>query len=193
MKHYNSPPKGEVVIVIEGSTHETTISDEHIFKTLREAKDLEQEAWTKENDVYDFIDLRKHKCKNYITGRWVLTVKRKKDGTFEKCKARWVLRGFQDRQVWDLQTDSPTATRPGFRLQCQCAANNDWDLTHIDLKTAFLQGDKFNQERDVVCQLPPEAGLAPYWAARLKRADYGLNAAPRICWNRLERDGLTWI
>ena len=43
---------------------------------------------------------------------------RDKDGKFVKVEARWVLRGFQDTQVWDLQTDSPTATRPGFRLQC---------------------------------------------------------------------------
>ncbi|MDP6965367.1 MAG: 16S rRNA (cytidine(1402)-2'-O)-methyltransferase [Acidimicrobiales bacterium] len=37
---FESSPKGEVVIVIEGSIHETTITDEHIVKTLREAKDL---------------------------------------------------------------------------------------------------------------------------------------------------------
>ena len=104
-----------------------------------------------------------------------------------KCKARWVLRGFQDRQVWDLQTDSPTSTRPGFRLQCQVAANNKWDLTHIDLKTAFLQGDTFGADRSVVCQLPPEAGYKPWQAARLKRAAYGLNDAPRLWWNKLDK------
>ena len=38
--HYETSPKGEVVIVIEGSTHETVIPDELIVKTLREAKDL---------------------------------------------------------------------------------------------------------------------------------------------------------
>ena len=39
-QYFESSPKGEVVIVIEGSTHETTISDEHIVKTLRESRDL---------------------------------------------------------------------------------------------------------------------------------------------------------
>ena len=38
--YYETSPKGEVVIVIEGSTHETVIPDELIVKTLREAKDL---------------------------------------------------------------------------------------------------------------------------------------------------------
>ena len=131
--------------------------------------------------------MRKHKIQNFITGRWVLTIKRDKDGNFLKCKARWVLRGFQDAQHWDLQTDSPCATRPGFRLQCQDAANNDHDIGHIDLKTAFLQGETFDEHRDVVCQLPPEAGYPPHMGARLKRAAYGLNDAPRLWFNRLDK------
>ena len=52
---------------------------------------------------------------------WVLTVKRDRDGKFQKCKARWVLRGFQDRQKDAQQTDNPTSTRPGLRLLCQNA------------------------------------------------------------------------
>ena len=50
-QHYESPPKGEIVIVIEGSTHETNISDEHIVKTLREAKDLGLSARDASNQV----------------------------------------------------------------------------------------------------------------------------------------------
>ena len=131
--------------------------------------------------------MRKHHVKNYVTGRWVLTIKRDKDGNFLKVKARWVLRGFLDKQQSDLQTDSPTSTRPGFRLQCQIAANNDWDLTHIDLRTAFLQGESYDSARDVVCQLPPEAGYPPYWGGRLVKPAYGLNDAPRKWWNRLDK------
>ena len=156
-------------------------------KQFVEAKLAEYKSWSEENDIYDMVDMRKQKVKNYITGRWVLTIKRDKDGNFLKCKARWVLRGFQDSQVWNLQTDSPTSTRPGFRLQCQLAANENYDITHIDLKTAFLQGEQFDEHRDIVCQLPPEAGLPPYMAARLKRAAYGLNDAPRLWWNRLDK------
>ena len=51
MQHYDSPPKGEIVIVIEGSTYETSISDEYIFKTLREAKDLGLSARDASNQV----------------------------------------------------------------------------------------------------------------------------------------------
>jgi len=171
-----------------GARREATAQEKRLYaKQFVEAKRAEYKSWAEENDIFELVDMRKTKVQNYITGRWVLTIKRDKNGNFDKCKARWVLRGFQDRQVWDLQTDSPTSTRPGFRLQCQVAANNDWDLTHIDLKTAFLQGDKFSEKRDIVCQLPPESDQPPYMAARLKRAAYGLNDAPRLWWNRLDK------
>ena len=39
----------------------------------------------------------------------------------------------------NLQTDSPASARPRFRMCCQVAASNSWDLFHIDLKRAFLQ------------------------------------------------------
>ena len=86
---------------------------------------------------------------NFLTGRWVLTVKVDKNGFFSKFKARWVCRGFQDKHAWEQQTDSPTATRYGFRLVAQCAANNYWDLFHLDLKTAFLRGNTTTPNRAV--------------------------------------------
>ena len=121
-----------------------------------------------------------------MKGIWVLTVKRDKDGKFVKCKARWVLKGFQDKQKLDQQTDSPTSTRPGFRMTCQLAANKGWDLFHIDLKTAFLHGEYYDVSRNVICQLPLEAGYPAHIGARLKRPAYGLNDAPRRWWNRLD-------
>ena len=154
-------------------------------KQFAEAKLNEVQSWI-DQEVYELIDMRKIKCKNFVTGRWVLTVKVDKDGKFLKTKARWVLRGFQDKQRYEQQTDSPTATRPGFRLTCQLAANHGWDLTHIDLKTAFLQGQVFDGDRDVVCQLPPEAGYDSWIGARLVRPAYGLNDAPRRWWNVLD-------
>ena len=75
--------------------------------------------------------------------------------------------GFQDKHKDYLQTNSPASTRPGFRMSCQIAARRGWDLFHIDLKTAFLQGQSHGENRDVACQLPPEAGHPPLIAARL--------------------------
>jgi hypothetical protein len=65
-------------------------------------------------------------------------------------------------------------------------ASKAWTFGHIDLKTAFLQGEEYTAVRDVVCQLPPEAGHPPYIGARLKKPGYGLNDAPRKWWSRLD-------
>ena len=156
-----------------------------MYKAMfQKAKEEEYESWLK-NNVFQFVKL-KQKPDNFVTGRWVLTVKRDKQGNFLKCKARWVLRGFQDKQKYEQQTDSPTATRPGFRLACQQAASRLWHLGHIDLKTAFLQGEEYDTDRQVICQLPPDVGAPPGTAAKLVRPAYGLNDAPRRWWNKID-------
>ena len=138
------------------------------YKQFAEAKHLEYRSWV-DNEVFALIDVRKVKPRNYVTVRWVLTIETDKQGNFLKAMAIWVLRGFQDKQKEYLHTDSPAFTRPGFRMSCHMAARKGWDLFHIDLKTAFLQRQSYDVNRDVVCQLPPEAGHPPYIVARLKK------------------------
>ena len=116
----------------------------------------------------------------------MLTIKTDKQGNFLRARARWVLRGFQDKQKEYSQIDSPASTGPGFRMSCHMAATKGWDLFHIDL-TAFFQGQSYDVNRDVVCQLPPEPGHPPYIAARLKKPAYGMNEAPRRWWNILDK------
>ena len=45
-----------------------------------------------------------------------------------------------NRRTPSKQT-APAASRAGFRCATQLAANYRWDLYHMDLKTAFLQGE----------------------------------------------------
>ena len=84
-------------------------------KQFVEAKHLDYKSWV-DNEVFDLVDL-KVKPKNYVTGRWVLTIKTDKQGNFLKAKARWVLRGFQDKQKEYQQTDALASPRPGFRMR----------------------------------------------------------------------------
>ena len=72
-------------------------------------------------------------------------------------------------------------------MSCQIAARRRWDLFHIDLQTAFLQGQSHGENRDVVCQLPPEAGHPPFIAARLKKPSHGRSDARRRWWNILDK------
>ena len=75
------------------------------YKQFAEAKHLEWKSCT-DNEVFDIVDLRKAKPKNYVSGRWVPTIKTNKatssgqrlDGYCEVAK---------DKQKDYLQTDSP--------------------------------------------------------------------------------------
>eukprot|EP00435_Cladocopium_sp_Y103_P033159 s1063_g8.t1 len=100
-----------------------------LAKQFLDAKKAECQPWI-DNEVFDPVDMRKIKVRNFVAGRCVLTVKKDKDGNFQKCKARWVLKGFQDKQKNPQQTDtdSPAASRAGFRCAAQLAANAQWDL-----------------------------------------------------------------
>ena len=119
-----------------------------LAKQFLEAKQAECKSWI-DNEVFDLVDMRKIKVRNYVAGRWVLTTKTDKDGNFLKCKARWVLKGFQDKQKDTQQTDSPAASRAGFRCATQLAANKRWNLFHMDLKTAFLQGEAYDDTQGI--------------------------------------------
>ena len=57
------------------------------------------------------------------------------------------------------------------------AASTGWDLFRTDFKTAILQTQSHGVNRDVVCQLPPEASHPPHIAARLKKPAYCMNDA----------------
>ena len=122
------------------------------YKQFAEAKHLEHKSWF-DSEVFDLVDLRKVKPRNYLTGSWVFTIKTDNQGNnFLMAKARWVLRCFQDKRKEYQQTDSPASTRPGFRMSCQMAASKSWNIFHFDLETAFFQGQSYGVNRDVVCQ-----------------------------------------
>ena len=160
-------------------------------KQFLEAKQAERKSWF-DNDVFELVDMRKLKIRNYVAGRWALTIKKDKDGNFLKCKARWVLKGFQDRQKDTQQTDSPAASRSGFPCATQFAANCQWDLYHMDLKTAFLQGEAYDETRDIICQIPSECGYPPHIGAKMKKSAYGLNDAPRRWWQVVDKALLSY-
>ena len=65
------------------------------------------------------------------------------------------------------------------------AASKGWNIFDIDLETAFLHGQSYGVKRDVVCQLPPEAGHPI--PARLKKPACGRNDATRCWWNILDK------
>ena len=155
-------------------------------KEIRAAK-LEEFQSYLDTDAIRLTDRRQlSRDVNFLTGRWVLTVKVDKNGYFSKFKARWVCR------VSRISLPG-TSRRTALRLLgmvsvwLQCAANHFWDLFHLDLKAAFLQGEHYNlSSRMVLVQLPQDIGLPTWMVGLCLRPVYGLNDAPRRWWNRLE-------
>ena len=72
-------------------------------KQFAEAKHLEWKSWI-DNEVFDLVDMRKFKPKNYVTGRWVLAIKTDKHGNFLRAKGQVGTERFE-RQAEGLPTD----------------------------------------------------------------------------------------
>ena len=68
----------------------------------------------------------------------------------------------------------------------------------MDLKTAFLQGEAYDESRDIICQIPPECGYPPHIGAtshigaKMKKSAYGLNDAPRRWWQVVDKALLSY-
>eukprot|EP00971_Amphidinium_carterae_P308031 6121589-Amphidinium_carterae.1 len=111
----------------------------------------------------------------------------------DAVKARWCIRGFKDRQKDALVTSAFTASRMSQRVITSLAALNQWPMISLDISTAFLQGDSYeDKEHRMICIKIP-AWLLVYLqryeqfqdynprihAVRLRKPAYGLVDAPR--------------
>ena len=90
----------------------------------------------------------------------------------ESCKS-----GRLDGSCVAFKTDKKMHNRPTvLPLHVQDFGSfAKMSIQHIDLKTAFFEGESYAPDRDVVCQLSPEAGRPWHLAAGLKKPAYGTN------------------
>ena len=77
-----------------------------------------------------------------IGSKWVYKTKYKVDGSLDKYKARLVAKGYAQKEGIDYtETFASTAKWNTIRTLFSLAAQNGWKIHHIDVKTAFLNGD----------------------------------------------------
>ncbi|CAI7884229.1 unnamed protein product, partial [Closterium sp. NIES-53] len=100
-------------------------------------------------------------------------------GFLPAFKARYVARGFSQRQEVDLfQTFSPTPKMTTLRVLLHVAAQRDYELHSKDFSTAFLQS---SLHEEIWLRCPPGfTGSFPagtQWS--LRRPVYGLRQGPR--------------
>ena len=147
-------------------------------EAISAAKHKEIENW-KSNEVFEVVPFNNQK---FITTRWVITTKEKNSAMI--TKARLVARGFED-QGKKGSVDSPTCSKESLALLLSLLALKKWQCQAIDIKTAFLQGNRL--ERDVYLKPPKEYENGNnLW--KLKKAVYGLNEASRAWYNRVENE-----
>lgn len=116
-----------------------------------------------------------------LSGKWVFKIKRGHAGQILRYKARWVVRGFEQREGIDYTETFASVVKPmSYKAIFAIAAAMDWELEQMDVKTAFLYGDI---EEEVYIDLP--TGCKVSGTARLNKALYGLKQSPRVWYNTL--------
>src|ERR1700733_8776843 len=170
----------------------TTSPKEWSYKDIARLPELEQKDW-RDACLKELEALRRRETfqlvprpqgRKVIKNRWVFDVK-----TDGRKKARLVAKGFS--QVEGLDYDavfSPVVRFETVRLILSMAALNDWYMTGLDVRNAYLYG-KLDEE---IYMEQPEGFVVPgreHEVLRLKRALYGLKQAG-LAWWRALRDSM---
>ncbi|CAI7914612.1 unnamed protein product [Closterium sp. NIES-53] len=139
------------------------------------AMDAEMASW-KSTGIY--VDEVPPPGANIVDGMWIFRVKRP-PGSLRAFKARYVARGFSQRQGDDyFQTFSPTLKMTTLWVLLHVVAQRDYELHSLDFSTAFLQG---SLHEEIWLRRPP--GFTESFPAgaqwSLRRPVYGLHQAPR--------------
>jgi hypothetical protein len=133
----------------------------------------------KRNQTWELADLpQDHRA---ITLKWVYKLKQNEAGEIVKHKARLVARGFVQQEGIDFdKVFAPVARMESVRLLA-LAAREGWQVHHMDVKSAFLNGDL---KEEVYVRQPAEFIVAGQEGKvlRLMKVLYGLRQAPRA-WN----------
>ena len=81
------------------------------------------------------------KDKSVVTAKWLYKIKHGSDGSAKKFKARFVARGFSQKEGVDYDDIfAPVARYTTIRSIIALAATQGWSLHQMDVKTAFLHG-----------------------------------------------------
>ena len=76
-----------------------------------------------------------------VTSKWIYKIKHAADGSVEKYKARFVARGFSQKEGIDYkETFAPVVIYTLIRAIILLASIMGWKLHQMDVKTAFLNG-----------------------------------------------------
>ena len=136
------------------------------------------------NDVWEIVS--RPEGKSVVTSRWRYKIKHGADGSIEKYKARFVAKGFSQKEGVDYdETFAPMAQYTSITSIIAIASAMGWKLHHMDVKKTFLNG--FIEEEVYIEQ--PERFVVhgkESHVCKLKKALYGLKQASRAWYGRID-------
>lgn len=148
---------------------------------------MEEMTAIDDNETWSLADLPPGR--RAIGLKWVFKVKRDEHGAVAKHKARLVVKGYAQRHGIDYdEVFAPVARLDSVRLLIALAAHEGWEVHHMDVKSAFLNGDL---QEEVYVEQPAGfvVGGKEHKVLKLRKALYGLHQAPRA-WNAKLHDTL---
>ncbi|KAJ9517975.1 hypothetical protein QJQ45_004362 [Haematococcus lacustris] len=117
-----------------------------------------------------------------LPGRWVLKRKLGLDSSIAKYKARWVVKGFRQRDGVDYSEDAifaPVVMHTTQRFIFALAVQRNWGLWQIDFKTAFLNSELTEADPLIYVEQPEGYEVGSGQVCQLLKTVYGLKQAPR--------------
>jgi hypothetical protein len=117
----------------------STFEEASKHKVWKDAMIEEYESILK-NDVWEVV--ARPNGKSVVTSKWIYKIKHAVDGSVEKFKARFVARGFSQKEGIDYdEIFAPVARYTSIKIIICLALVFDWKLHQMDVKTAFLNGE----------------------------------------------------
>ena len=166
---------------LEEPTNYSKAATEHNW---REAMRCEIEAVEK-NKTWKLTELPPGQ--KAIGLKWVFKTKRDTSGKIIKYKARIVAKGYVQKQGRDFDENFAPVTRlETVRILLALAAKYGWEVHHLDVKSAFLNGEIAEE----VYVVQPEGFVKKgqeHLVYKLIKALYGLRQAPRAWYSKLSK------
>ncbi|CAI7777872.1 unnamed protein product [Closterium sp. NIES-53] len=154
----------------EPATVQQALGEEHREK-WREAMDKELKA-LQERNTWKIVPIGMARNKTILTGKWVFRVKTKADGTIDKFKARWVVRGFDQEHGRDFtETFAPVSRHTSLRILLAIAAVKKKKLRQIDVANAFLYA---LVDEEIFVELPHGSHGEPNQVCQPLKSLYGI-------------------
>ena len=137
------------------------------------------------NDVQDVVP--RPEGKSVVTSKWIYKIKHVADSSIKKYKARFVARGFSQKEGIDYEeTFAPVSRYTSIKSVLALVAMMKRKIHQMDVKTTFLNG-VVEEEVYMEQSLGFRTHDKKTHGCKLKKELYGLKHAPRTQYNMMYR------